>query len=150
MAATKIVGHVVTAAAIGLAVSMVVSNPDPLTYQTYATDALIRYGQQEICDEAPPLLRLLGNCELLIESLRPTLEGLVASNTQRRNFLFFSLYRTSVTPIALTSLLPTDAFPAYRTDTLAILNRFHIYRAVQESSPAATLPQSGSLVASQH
>jgi Domain of unknown function (DUF4359) len=114
-------------AALGLAGgALVATNPAPPAYEQYAVKTLSDQLETRLCSDIPPLLsEVLGSCSDLLAQHQSSLQELVRSQSQRRNFWLFSLYRTTLAVPGLPML------PAYQVDTLGIFNQFLTYRAVQ-------------------
>ena len=78
-----------------IAIAMVVTNPKPEAYNSYASDRMVAKGEKVVCGQ-------LGVCEegktpgLVKTIARTTLNPVLTSSTQRQNLLFLSLYTTEV------------------------------------------------------
>lgn len=111
---------------------MAVTNPDEAAYRTYAAERLTQYLQTQECVKLDESVRDL--CDLLErEQGQALMKRLIADNTQRRDYLLFSLYQTNfstgdVLPGFLSSLLSIPQI-AYETETIGIFGRFQTYRA---------------------
>lgn len=103
---------------------MVATNPGQAAYETYATQQLVTYLDQQICAKAPTAFGLDRDCQSLLQSNRSQIQKIIADGTQKRNFLFFSVYTTE---LSVTSFLPK-----YRVLTLGVFDHFLIYDAMQE------------------
>jgi len=115
----------------GLGVAMAATNPDRVTYERFATQALFIYAKEKLCPQAPNIFGLRGQCAGLLQSNQALIQQLIVNGTQRRNFLFFSLYTTelsasSILPPALSSMVPS-----YRFETVGVFQQFVVYK-VQE------------------
>ncbi len=113
---------------VGLGGSLILTNPSHTVYQKYATEQLSAYLKAETCDKAPNFLE--GGCKDLIDSLQPQLIDLFARSTERHNFLFFSIYSTTIEPETISPLLP-GGLPTYHFETLGIFNSFNTYKTEQ-------------------
>jgi hypothetical protein len=113
------------AVALGaLGVVMAVTNPSQPAYEEYAAQRLTELLKDEVCTKAPKVFGgnfLQSNCNELLDSSHFGMQKLIAANTQRKNFIFFSIYTTdlSVSPI----------IPAYHFETVGTLQNFYIYVA---------------------
>ncbi|OAB61639.1 hypothetical protein AY599_19660 [Leptolyngbya valderiana BDU 20041] len=101
---------------------MAVTNPGETAYQEYAGDRLSTYLKEEACSQAGPLQN---TCESVVESSQPELQRLVANNTNRQNFVLFSLYHTEFS-------VPIPGVPAVEAHTLGGFRQFHIYELKTE------------------
>ncbi len=116
------VGLVGLAAATG---GLVMTNPPTDAYLLYAEQRSQQFLTAEICTQLPENLPavLAGQCNALVESLRPDLADLLRDRTDRLNLGVASLYRTTLSAPGIPLL------PSYRVETLGILGRFFTYRA---------------------
>lgn len=103
---------------------MVATNPGQDAYESYATQQLVTYVDQQVCAKAPTAFGLNQECRSLVQSNRPQIQRIIAEGTQQRNFVFFSVYTTE---LSVTSFLPK-----YRVLTLGIFDQFLIYDTMQE------------------
>ncbi|MEM6254076.1 MAG: DUF4359 domain-containing protein [Cyanobacteria bacterium P01_D01_bin.156] len=104
-----------------LATVLIATNPNHDKYNTFAADTLQNEANSAFC-QAKELGNWLGDlgkalgdvCETAIEQGnligQEDLEDFIEDNTQRQNFVLFSLYTTEI--------------PAVRVRTLGIFNRF--------------------------
>ncbi|MGG6297388.1 DUF4359 domain-containing protein [Leptolyngbya sp. AN02str] len=128
-----------SAALIGVALAMTLTNPDEPEYETFATQRLSVYLQDNVCTDLPTLLgnNLSNACVELVNTNQPQIRSLITKNTLRRDFTFLSLYTTDLRPQDLLpsdvqAFLPPGTLPAYRVETVGAFNRFWIYRAEQQ------------------
>ncbi|MFB2968363.1 DUF4359 domain-containing protein [Aerosakkonema sp. BLCC-F183] len=107
----------------GLGLSMVASNPSQSDYEEYAGRQLSNYLKTNVCTEAPKGFNnfLERECKKLVDTGRPKLKRIIAENTYRHNFVFFSIYSTD---LAVHPLLP-----GYHVETLGAFQNFYIYQA---------------------
>lgn len=115
---------------VGVGSALALTNPNREAYEAYATETLTQYLQEDICPKAPSVLPgladvLADQCANLIESNQVPIQQLVASNTTRNNYIFFSTYHTQLAVPEITQL------PAYEFETLGILQKFYTFRAEQ-------------------
>lgn len=120
----KIITYIGAAAIGTLGVIMAITNPNQSSYEVYAAGRLGEYLKSDVCTKAPKvfgedLLRL--NCRELVDSSKPAIRQIVTANTQRQNFIFFSVYTTDL------SLNPV--IPAYHFETVGALQKFYTYIA---------------------
>ena len=97
---------------------MAATNPTPKAYSNHATHELTRYADSTICAEAPTVFGLNDECRSLLKSNQAEIQDFIISNTDRRNFFFFSVYTTD---LSIASFLPT-----YHVQTVAIFQRFYV------------------------
>ncbi len=95
---------------------LVWENPAPGQCQTYGAHQIALWAQRRVCGrKQPPSPRCLDLTALVTARLSPA----IRQNTQRHNFLLFSIYTTT---FALPPVVPT-----YHFSTLAILGNFYTY-----------------------
>ncbi len=107
----------------GLGIATAITNPGRSDYEEYAIETLTDYLKAEVCSKAPSFLgfSLESQCQTLVDTGQPNLEGMIAQGTQRQNFIFFSVYKTDLT------LVPP--LPSYHFETIGVLQRFYTYEA---------------------
>ena len=111
-----LVGGIVLA---GIGSAMAITNPGQNAYESYATEKLIVYIKENVCAQASdPLGFLQPYCRSLIDTSHPHIQELITQQTQRQNFIFFSLYQTQ---------LAIAAFPGYRVETVGVFQNFYTY-----------------------
>ncbi|MBM0742756.1 DUF4359 domain-containing protein [Phormidium sp. CLA17] len=98
---------------------MAATNPTPGAYSRYATHQLTHYAESNICAEAPAAFGLKEECRSLLKSNRAEIQDFIMSNTDRRNFFFFSVYTTD---LAIASFLPT-----YQLQTIGLFQGFYVF-----------------------
>ena len=104
-------------------VVMIATNPDNSAYQEYGANQISLQLQEKGCAEIPKSLGgfLEAHCKSVVKQITPELENAIAQNTQRRNFVLFSIYTTDFS-------LPTP-LPSYHFETLGCFNTFFILKA---------------------
>jgi hypothetical protein len=111
-----------------LGVVMARSNPEQAKYEEYAVQRLTDYLKTDFCKKTPGfgLLGKLGtfNCDRFVDSANPQIRELIASTTERQNYLIFSVYRTE---IKLDSLIP-----GYKFETVGAFDNFYTYTAEEK------------------
>jgi hypothetical protein len=102
---------------------MMIGNPGPQDYETYATDALSRYLKEQICPQAANNLGGLiqSYCKTLVDTGRPQIHHLITYSTTRKNYLIFSIYATELS-------LPSPV-PTYKFQTIGVMQQFYTYEA---------------------
>jgi Domain of unknown function (DUF4359) len=106
---------------IGASGILAATNPDQTSYESFAATQLTHYLGQEVCGDAAKDLGLGQECEKLLRSRQSAIRRLVARQTERQNFLLFSIYRTNLELMAF--------LPSYQFETVAALGQFHIYKS---------------------
>jgi hypothetical protein len=109
-------------AVCGLGGIMAVTNPDRSAYEVYAVEQLGDLARTQ-CDRAPAGFRVVlqGPCRAAIESIKPQLRPMLAANTNRRNFILFSIYQSDISISAAN--LNTQI------ESIGIFNSFYTYKA---------------------
>ncbi len=105
------------------------SNPGPKEFADFAGREISERGIQEFCrDGVLPLMMnlLVENCPRLFRDQREAFGDLALQLSQRRNFGFFSLYKTEV---GTTGLLAKLSVPSYSLETLGVAGQFIVLRA---------------------
>lgn len=116
MKGLKVVASIGTVVVVGLGVAMAIANPSPEAYKDYAAKQVTQYLNDVGCEKVPIAKN---QCLSLVESAQPQIAEMINQNTERQNFLFFSIYKTE---FAL-PLLPT-----YQFETVGALQNFYIYK----------------------
>ena len=98
---------------------LVITNPGQINYEEYASERLNIYLKQDVCPQIAHKLR--NPCRILVDFARPQLNSAIANQTQRTNFLLFSIYETDLS-------IPS-ALPDYHFETLGIFDKFYTYCA---------------------
>lgn len=121
----KIATVIGTVALGGLAAFMALTNPRQDSYQDFAVGELSKYLKEEACPQIGKIeeLRdlLQDQCPKIVSKGRPLIQEIIAHQTRRDNFIFFSIYRTNL-DIGL-------GLPAYRFVTVGAFRKFYIYQA---------------------
>ena len=113
-------GRMAIALAMGL-LSMgllAVTNPHQADYEEFATQKLISYAREHLCNQAP--LGLSTQCQGFLYNNQSQIRRLITKGTRRRNYGLFSLYQTD---LSISSLVPS-----YRVEAIGILHHFLIYK----------------------
>ena len=112
------------AAITSLGAVMAATNPSQAAYEAYATQKLVTLLDRNICAEAPISFGLRNECKNMLQANRAKIQHFIAESTERRDFVFFSVYTTH---LSVASFLPT-----YRVETVGAFRQFQIYETVQE------------------
>lgn len=116
---TSVVGVLV----FGLGAIAFLTNPGEQKYQKYAEVALKTQLKDKVCIQVVEDLGvwLEGQCHMLVSTASPYLTQVVNQQTERRNFLLFSVYQADL------PLPPPLA--TYHLETIGILDTFYTYQA---------------------
>ena len=109
----------------GLGIIMALTNPGQKAYEQYASKALNVYLKENVCTQLPPEISgfLQSHCHSLVDIMSPQLSQVIANQTQRQNFILFSIYQTDLS-------IPSPSLD-YQIKTLGVLQNFYIYEAEQ-------------------
>jgi Domain of unknown function (DUF4359) len=120
-------GVVVGAIAVAVGGILLTTNPNRSDYEQYATREITGYLKKGVCDKAQASLEVQGlargYCKALVDTGRPLLQEAIASGTTRKNFILFSVYQTELS-------FP-DPVPSYQFSTIAFLEKFFTYEALE-------------------
>ncbi len=111
---------------------MAATNPAQPDYETFAAQRLGQYLKENECPKVKtPDIPLLGNslkdqCIAVVDANQATFKQLIMNNTQRQNFIIFSLYKTD---LSLKTVVPF--LPSYHVETLAAFQSFQILKTEQ-------------------
>ena len=112
--------------AIGIGAIAFLTNPGEAKYQNYADLTLQTKIKDRVCDRVSQDLGvwLEGQCHILITTASPYLAEVITQQTQRDNFLLFSIYQTNLP-------LP-DPLSSYHVKTIGAFGNFFIYQTQQQ------------------
>jgi hypothetical protein len=104
-------------AAVGLSIALAATNPTQPTYTEFATQTVSRLLVQDLCraNERTPKLfdtMIKDGCQAFMHQGKTEIRAFIAHNTERQNFLLFSLYTTE--------------FPIRPLRVLGIFNHFFL------------------------
>ncbi len=118
----------------GSGVALAMTNPSQADYNAFAVKHLSEYLKTEVCTLKLPIIgaALQPECEKLVDTNQPQLKEIIAANTRRKDYLFFSLYRTELSPQQILPFLPSNLLPSYEAEAIGIFNTFHLYRAREQ------------------
>ena len=108
---------------IGLGAIAFFTNPQEQGYQKYASRTLKDQLKEKVCTQVTEELGawLEGQCHTIVIASSPYLAQVVAEQTTKNNFLFFSIYQADLP-------LPTP-LPDYHIETIGIFGNFYTYQA---------------------
>lgn len=114
----------------GVGIALALTNPSEAVYTEYAAQRLSEYLQADLCPQAGTLLQ--SSCRSFVQDNQQVLGRIVAKNTQRKDYLLWSVYKTD---LAIDSMLPSllkdvlgEELPAYHAETIGIFNTLHTYQ----------------------
>ena len=108
---------------------MVSTDPSPDEFEAYALEQM----KTKLCMKVPAGFGK--ECPRFLEENKVSVKEMIRENTQRRDYYFFSYYKTS---LSLRSVLPQDVMPllslmpiptGYDLETVGIFGNFYIYQA---------------------
>lgn len=114
------------ASLLGIGVATAVTNPGQARYEDYASQRLTTYLEQEVCPKAGVLE---SPCRGALRDNQSQIKKFIADNTDRQNFLFWSIYKTNLSPGELLPPVVSGLLPAYHFETVGVFSSFHIYKA---------------------
>ncbi len=123
----------------GLAGVLAITNPNRQTYEEFATEQLMIYAKQELCEDVSQDLGgfLSRSCETFVEVGRDPARQLIRQQTEQQNFGLFSIYKTD---LSVDEFIPSDLIsligetpPAYHVESVGILQQFIIYRIEEQN-----------------
>ena len=94
---------------------LVLTNPGQEQYEDFATQQLVLYLKENICQQTSPELGEAIKsqmCHLMVDTGKKQIPKLIAQTSQRHNYLLFSMYQTELY--------------LYSFDTIGIFNHFYI------------------------
>lgn len=104
-------------AALGLSITLVATNPKQTNYTEFATQTVSRLLIKDLCranDRTPKLFDTMikDGCQAFMQQGKAEIRAFIAHNTERQDFLLFSLYTTE--------------FPIRPLRVLGIFNHFFL------------------------
>lgn len=100
---------------LALGIMLVLTNPKPQDYESFATKNLILYLKENVCQSQNKSLEeiLKGEvCHLMVNTGEKQVPKLIATTTQRHNYLLLSVYETNLY--------------LYNFETIGIFNEFYV------------------------
>lgn len=111
---------------LGIGVATVVTNPLQASYEIYATRRLTAYLEENVCIKAGILSDV---CDSALRDNQPQIKQFISTNTDRQNFLFWSIYKTDLDAGNLLPSALRGAVPAYHFESIGIFSSFYTYQA---------------------
>ncbi|QZZ22216.1 DUF4359 domain-containing protein [Leptothermofonsia sichuanensis E412] len=115
----KIVAIASGFAIVALGGVMAATNPQQPAYEVFATRSLIDYAGEKLCTKVPIIGR--AQCESLLKTNQAEIRRFIAQGTERRNYVFFSIY---VTDLSISTWLPS-----YHFETVGVFGQFFVLQA---------------------
>lgn len=108
-------------AGCGLGGIMALTNPDRSAYETYAVEQISNLAKER-CERATNELGIVvqGPCRAAIAAFKPRILPLLTATTSRKNFIIFSIYRSTIS-------IPAVNLNA-EVESIGILNNFLTYK----------------------
>lgn len=122
----KGLAYVLGASLLGIGIATLITNPSPERYERYAAEKLSLYLQDNLCAQAGVLE---STCESALISNQTQIQNLIADNTDRQNFGFWSVYTTDLNPGELLPAVISGLLPAYHFETVGVFSSFYTYEA---------------------
>lgn len=113
---------------LGLVGVMAFTNPSQSTYEEFAVQRLTKVLKEEACQKLG--FGLEKQCPQWVDDNQAEIQQFVAENTQRQNFIVFSLYTTDISVRSLLPSLPfLSSLPSYHFETVGAFQTFYTYKA---------------------
>jgi uncharacterized protein YceK len=105
----------------GLGGLMTLTNPSPKDFNLYATDTIQYYLKNDLCMQVAEQLNgaISSYCKTVVDAGRPQIATILDHSTVRHNYLFFSIYVTTLQ-------LPAP-IPHYQFETVGVLDQFFVF-----------------------
>jgi hypothetical protein len=100
---------------LALGTVLTLTNPGPKQYENFATEQLILYIKENICNpKSANLTETLKSqmCNLMVDTGQKQIPTLIAQTTERHNYLLLSVYETQLY--------------IYKFETIGIFNDFYV------------------------
>lgn len=123
------------AAIVGLGVALGLTNPKPEDFIDFAVIEGSNYLKTEACTTKLPLIgdSFQEECIAAVdtEAVQTRIRKILVDNTERRNYILFSLYSSD---LSVGDLLPVPQgmVPTYQVKTVGALTRFKVYEAGEQ------------------
>ncbi len=123
MTSLKLNLSIFSIAIASLGIILLLTNPGQKAYEQYATQTLNVYLKKNVCTKLPAEIStfLQSHCHSLVDTIRPKLAQVIASQTKRQNFILFSIYQTDLS-------IPAN-LPDYQVKTIGVFRHFYIYES---------------------
>jgi hypothetical protein len=116
---------------VGTAGVLGVTNPSPEQYADFAGQKAVNYLETEVCTTSLPIVgnSFQDECIKTVQSPDTVakVRSLMLKNTERQNYILFSIYTTDLNIQDLVPFLPGNLLPQYQAESLGILTFFHTF-----------------------
>ncbi|MEY2978914.1 MAG: DUF4359 domain-containing protein [Prochlorotrichaceae cyanobacterium] len=123
---------------VGAAGILGVTNPSPDQYADFAAKKAVTYLETEVCTRKVPIFgnSFQDECVTAVQSpdTQSRVRSLMLENTERQNYVLFSLYKTDLNVQDLIPFLPGNLLPQYQAESLGILTFFHTFATAETDS----------------
>lgn len=120
---------------VALGVALGLTNPKPEAYLDFAMVEGSNYLKTEACTAKLPLVgdSFKDECIQAVdtEAVQTRIRQALVENTQRQNYVLFSLYSSDLSVGDLLPL-PSGLVPIYRVKSVGALTRFRVYEAGEQ------------------
>lgn len=124
----KIMAGVVGLAIVGLGGALMVTNPSQQAFAEFALQHL----RSEGCRQIP--FGLASQCPRFVDDNQVQIQQIMASNTERQDFMLFSIYRTQLSTRSLVPDLPfLPMLPTFQFKTIGVLGNFYLIDSQKKS-----------------
>ncbi len=120
---------------VALGVALGLTNPKPEAYLDFAMVEGSNYLKTEACTAKLPLVgdSFKDECIQAVdtEAVQTRIRQALVENTQRQNYVLFSLYSSDLSVGDLLPL-PSGLVPIYQVKSVGVLTRFRVYEAGEQ------------------
>ncbi|KKI98425.1 DUF4359 domain-containing protein [Prochlorothrix hollandica] len=120
---------------VGLGVALGLTNPKPEAYIDFAMVQGNEYLKTEACTAKLPLIgdSLKDECIQAVdtEAAQTRIRQALIDNTQRQNYILFSLYKSELSVEDLLPI-PSSMVPVYYVESVGALTLFKVYNAGEQ------------------
>ncbi|MGA1284847.1 MAG: DUF4359 domain-containing protein [Prochlorothrix sp.] len=120
---------------VALGVALGLTNPKPEAYLDFAMVEGSNYLKTEACTTKLPLVgdSFKDECIQAVDTevVQSRIRQALVENTQRQNYVLFSLYSSDLSVGDLLPL-PSSVVPTYQVKTVGALTRFRVYEAGEQ------------------
>lgn len=109
------------------------TNPSAEQYADFVGQKAVTYLETDVCTQKLPIVgnSFQDECVKTVQSPETLakVRSLMLANTERKNYILFSLYKTDLSIQDVFPLLPGNLLPKYQAESLGILTLFHTFTA---------------------
>jgi Domain of unknown function (DUF4359) len=115
---------------VGLGLALAMTNPAPEAFAEFALQHLREAG----CQQIP--FGLASQCPRFVDDNKAQIQRIMADNTERQDFILFSIYQTHLSTRSLVPDFPLmPMLPTFHFQTVGILGNFYLVEAKKEREP---------------